>query len=193
VKPKEPEGNSVLYGLEYVKSLGKGKHWRIFIAGNYRDSAALGLLDKMAHWIRSFKKDVFYPIMMKDFEIPSVGKEPGWFQEFIRDTLTSLISKEERDVLTPKQTNEVASNIYVVENCGYIFSELTTFGGGGPLAESIVAYVKGLRRYVFMKEGHRLNPMLIALVSGSNQHHYSDEDNLRQLINTILRTILTER
>lgn len=183
----------MLYSLEDVKTMGKGKHCRIFVAGDYRNTAALGLLDKIAHWIRSFKNDVFYPIMMKDFEKPSVGKEPPWFQEFIRDTLTSLISKDERDPLTQKQTNEVASNIYLVENCGYIFSELTTFGGGGPIPESLVAYLMGLRRYVFMKEGRRLNPMFMAFVSGSNQYHYSDEANLKQLINTILRTILTER
>lgn len=179
--------------LENVKAMGREKRDRIFIAGNYRDSTALGLLDKMAHWVRSFKRGTFYPIMMKDFEIPVVGKEPTWFQQFIKDTLTSLMSKEEREVLTQEQRNEVASNIYLVENCGYIFSELTTFGGGGTLAESIVAYVKDLRRYVFMKKNHRLNIMLVAFVSGSNQYHYSDENNLKQLINTILRTILTER
>ena len=169
------------------------KDFRIFIAGNYRNSAALGLLEKMAYWIKSFKKGVFYPIMMKDFTVPSPDEMPAWFEEFIKDTLPGFIPKEERDVLTPEERNEIASSVYLVENCGYIFSELTTFGGGGPIPESIVAYVKSLRRYIFIKQGHKINIMFRPFVTGSNLHHYSDEENLRHLIKTILQTILTER
>ena len=183
----------MLDSLDQIKKLRKEKDCRIFIAGNYGNSAALGLLDKIAHWVRNFRNGVFCPIMMKDFVVPFPGEEPDWFKEFLRDSLPKFLRKEERDVLTEEERNEVASTIYLIENCGFIFSELTTLGRGGSIPESLVAYRKGLRRYVFIKQGHKINPMFRAFVTGSNQYYYSDEDNLRQLINTILQTILTER
>ncbi len=181
------------YELEDIKGLGKGRDFRIFVAGNYRESAALGLLDKIAHWVGSFRNGAFCPIMMKDFRVPSLGKEPDWFRSFLKDTLPRFISKEERAVFTEEERNEVASTIYLIENCGYIFSELTTFGGGGAIPESLVAYRKGLQRHVFIQQEHWINPMLRGFVTGSNIHYYTDENNLNQLINTILQTLLSER
>jgi len=107
----------VFHSLQDIGSLGKEKDFRIFIAGNYRSSAALGLLDKIAYWVRSFKNGIFYPIMMKDFVVPSPSKAPAWFKEFIEKRLPEFISKEERDVFTKNETNEVASTIYLIENC----------------------------------------------------------------------------
>lgn len=183
----------MLYSLQEIRKWGKGKDFRIFIAGNYRKTDALGLLQKMAHWIESFEADCFYPILMKDFEVPPPDKEPDWFKEFIKNRIIGIIPKKERDVLKPEEMNQTAASFYLIENCGYIFGEFTTFGGGGSVPEFIYAYIKDLCRYVFIEQGHSINPTFRAFITGSNLHHYSSEDNLRQLINTILRTILTER
>jgi len=179
--------------LEEVKRIGKEKESRIFIAGNYQDTRSLGLLEKMAFWVESFNQEIFYPVMMKNFKIPRPGEEPDWFKDFLVCSLPDLMEKECFCKLPQEERNEIASTIYLLDNCGHIFIELTTLGGGGMIPEAYVAYLKGLPRYIFKQQGHGINVALRALFTGLNEHEYSDEGNLKQLINTVLRSICAER
>ncbi len=176
--------------LEEIKRLPGQRDQRVFIGGNYTDPVFVGLLDKMAYWVRSFKDGVFYPVTMKNFVVPPPNEEPDWFKEFVRSTLPRFLSERERDVLTAKQRSEIASTIYIVENCGYIFIELTSHGELYPIPEFLVAYRRGMHRHVFMKRGHRIGPMLTNFVRGSNLYYYANEDSFERMINSILQTIL---
>jgi len=148
-----------LHDLREVRKWGRDKRDRIFIAGSY-DVETLGILEKMAYWIDQFQDANFYSVLLKDFqtfENTKAEEEPQWFKAYKTRKLPKIETRLKREGVIigrgwdkrPREwKNLVASTLYLLDECSFVFFELS-FLGYGTLRELIITLLCYRKSFLF--------------------------------------------
>jgi len=191
----------MLRDLRDVKTWGKNNKDRIFIAGSY-EPKILGILEHISHSIGRFRGNSFYPILLKNFETFENVKqqnEPQWFKVYKAKKLPLFRARLENEgVMMGRYWNRrsrawknlMATTLFLLDQCSFVFFELTSpgFGTMDELIITLLVYRKSFLFY-FVQSDHSMHPDVEPLVNERNLFWYHDYEHLKEVVVSCLKTL----
>jgi len=190
-----------LHDLREAKKWGRSKKDRIFIAGSY-EPERLGILEAMAHWIDQLEGSNFHPILLKDFQtFENVGPqdEPPWFKSYKTRRLPLIGTRLKKEGVVigrdweqrPREwKNLMTSTLYLLDQCSFVFFELTS-PGFGTVKELIITFLVYRTTFLFhfVELGKCVPADFEPLVDKKNLFYYRNSEHLREVVESCLRTL----